>query len=357
MRKFSTALPEKRSTHGRGFTLIELLVVIAIIAILIALLLPAVQQAREAARRTQCKNNLKQVILALHNHHDVKLRFPVGISIGRNWWTSMTTDPTKYPEPPGGYRNATSSYPAEGPCYSWMFYILPYVEQANIYNLMNPQLGPGSWPWWLMMPNGKPLVSTSLPIYLCPSDPNAADGWQEPGTSNKAALSSYMGCIGTHTYAAVPTFTGPDPRGGTFINRRGQDGMLYVNSSTKFRDVTDGTSNTIFFGERSSPDDKEYGWSMAGWGGDGYGFGVADVVLGMEERFSSTAGLAQAPSYFQLGKTNNFADLFHFWSRHPGGAHFGMVDGSVQFVSYSVDKTALQALCSRDSQEIATNPF
>ena len=238
-----------------------------------------------------------------------------------------------------------------------MFFILPYVEQANIFNLMDPKLRSGAWPWWLKMPNGKPLVSTSLPIYLCPSDPNAQDGWQEPGTTNVAALSSYMGCIGTHTYKAVPTFTGADPRGGTWLNREGQDGMLYVNSSTKFRDVTDGTSNTVFFGERSSPDDKEYGWSMAGWGGDGYGFGVGDVVLGMEERLPTSAGLAQAPSYYQLGKSEVYNDLFHFWSRHSGGAHFGMVDGSVQFVSYNVDKTVLHALASRSGQEILANAF
>ncbi|MDA1231663.1 MAG: DUF1559 domain-containing protein, partial [Planctomycetota bacterium] len=235
MKKFA-----KKSSRRdrRGFTLIELLVVIAIIAILIALLLPAVQQAREAARRTQCKNNLKQVTLALHNFHDVKNRFPVGTSLGVNWYggTNNAGQPFSYPSPPAGVRSPGSSYPAEGPFYSWMFHILPYLEQSNIYNLVDPKLGPGAWPWWLLMPNGRPVVSTSLPIFLCPSDPNAAIGWVQPGNSNNvAALSSYMGCIGTNTYQPAGTTVYPDPRGGNFINATGQDGMLYVNSSTKFR--------------------------------------------------------------------------------------------------------------------------
>jgi len=338
----------------RGFTLIELLVVIAIIAILIALLLPAVQQAREAARRTQCKNNLKNVILALHNHHDVYNRFPPGTNIGRSWWTNMNAHPTQYDEPVDGYQPGGSSYPAHAPCMSWMFFILPYVEQASIYQMVDPKLKGGAWPWWLMMPNGKPVVSTSLPIYLCPSDPNAANGWVEPGSGNVAALSSYMGCIGTNTWKPVSTTSIADPRGGQFTNGPGQDGMLYVNSKTKFRDVVDGTSNTVFFGERGVPDDKGYGWSMAGWGGDGKGFGVGDVVLGMEERVN---GWNTTPDYFRLGKSSDYNDLFHFWSRHSGGAQFGMVDGSVQFISYNVDKNTLRALATKNNGEVAGQAF
>ncbi len=337
------------SAQRRGFTLIELLVVIAIIAILIALLLPAVQQAREAARRTQCKNNLKNVVLALHNHHDVKNRFPVGASIGRGWWISQN----EYPLPPGGFRFAGSSYPAEGPCYSWMFYSLPFLEQSNIFNLMDPLLGPSSWPWWLMMPNGQALISTSLPIYLCPSDPNAADGWDSGTPGQIAAISSYMGVIGTHTWNSAGTSSFADPRGGNFINDKGQDGALYVNSSTKFRDFTDGTSNTIMFGERGVPDDKGYGWSMAGWGGDGGGFCVGDVVLGMEERVN---GKDTQPDYFRIGDAGNYDDLFHFWSRHSGGAQFAMVDGSVQFLAYSVDKTISRGLATRGEGEVIS-PF
>lgn len=340
---------ESRNRRG-GFTLIELLVVIAIIAILVALLLPAVQQAREAARRTQCKNNLKNIVLALHNHHDVKNRFPVGTSIGRNWWASMTTSPTFYNDPPAGYANPTTSYPAEGPCYSWAFYILPYLEQDNIYKQMNPQTTSAAWPWWLMMSDGKPIVGTPLPIFMCPSDPNVGSPWVDPGNSTyKAAVSSYLGVIGTHTFRVAPTSTIADPRGGNFKNQIGQDGMLFVNSKTNFRDVTDGTSNTLFIGERCVPDGKEYGWIFAAWGADGYGFGVGDCLLGMEERY---AGVTAAPSYYKDGKRSNLNDMFHYWSQHSGGAQFAMVDGSVQFLSYNIDKTISLGLSTRDAGEV-----
>ena len=109
---------------------------------------------------------------------------------------------------------------------------------------------------------------------------------------------------------------------------------------------------TLFVGERSVPDGKEYGWIVAAWGADGYGFGVADAVLGMEERFSSTAGLSQAPSYYKAGKKNVYEDMYHFWSNHSGGAQFGMVDGSVQFLSYNVDKTVVYGLASRSGGEV-----
>lgn len=333
-----------------GFTLIELLVVIAIIAILVALLLPAVQQAREAARRTQCKNNLKQLILAMHNHHDVKNRFPVGTSVGRSWWADMNAAPTLYDAPPGGYFTG-SSYPLEGPLYTWAFYIFPYMEQTNIYTQMDPSLKGGAWPWWATMSDGKPIVGTVLPAFMCPSDPNASSPWVASATEY-AAVSSYLGVIGTHTYKVAPTSSFPDPRGGTFKNVVGQDGMLYVNSGTKFRDVTDGTSNTVMVGERSVPDGKEYGWIVAAWGADGYGFGVADAVLGLEERYSSTAGLSQAPSYYKAGKKSVYEDMYHFWSNHSGGAQFGMVDGSVQFLSYNVDKTVIYGLASRSGGEV-----
>ena len=353
MKKWSRS----HNSSRRGFTLIELLVVIAIIAILVALLLPAVQQAREAARRTQCKNNIKQLILALHNHHDVKQRFPVGTSIGRSWWANMNASPTFYDAPPGGYatlaNGAQSSYPLEGPCYTWAFYIFPYMEQTNIYQQMDPTKLSGAWPWWYMMTDGKSLVGTPLPAYMCPSDPNSFAPWVDPGNAAyKAAVSSYLGVIGTHTYKVAPTSSFPDPRGGTFLNRIGQDGMLYVNSKTNFRDCTDGTSNTLMIGERSVPDGREYGWIVAAWGADGYGFGVADCLLGMEERFSTAAGHSQPPSYYKPGKKNVYEDMYHYWSNHAGGSQFGMVDGSVQFLNYNVDKTVIYGLASRGGNEV-----
>ena len=207
------------------------------------------------------------------------------------------------------------------------------------------------------MSDGKALVGTPLPIFMCPSDPNVGTPWVEPGSSvNKAAVSSYLGVIGTHTYKVAPTSSFPDPRGGTFFNKIGQDGMLFVNSGIKFRDVTDGTSNTLFIGERCVPDGKEYGWIFAAWGADGQGFGVADCVLGMEERYAGTAGLTQAPAYYKDGKRNVYEDMYHYWSQHSGGAQFGMVDGSVQFLSYNIDKNISRGLATRDGGEVIS-PF
>ena len=128
---------QRRSTIAHGFTLVELLVVIAIIGVLVALLLPAVQAAREAARRTQCVNNLKQQAIGLHNFHDINRRFPSAHQIGKTWNASYQRD-----MPPGGV--APNGYPIEGPYWSWMMHISPYVEMQNLKTLavMNTAVGP-----------------------------------------------------------------------------------------------------------------------------------------------------------------------------------------------------------------------
>ena len=182
----------------RGFTLIELLVVIAIIAVLIALLLPAVQAAREAARRTQCRNNLKQIGLALHNYESTHSVFPPG----------------------------TLGFPK---VFSAFAHMLPYVEQANLQNLINFNDNP--LPFGLPAPDGATndvAAKSKIPVFLCPSDRDAISG-------NTYGTINYAACVGS----------GEVDDGNLAVG----DGVIYAQSKTKFSAITDGTTNTVAFSE------------------------------------------------------------------------------------------------------------
>lgn len=295
------------SARRPAFTLVELLVVIAIIGILVALLLPAVQAAREASRRTQCVNNLKQQALGLHNFHDVRKRFPSGHQIGQTWYTGYQRD-----APPGGVNPATG-YPTEGPFFSWTFHITQYIELGTVYESANIN----AWPWFQTMPGGKQFNGTTAKVFACPSDIRSNLSWTD-GT-NFAALTSYLGVSGRNQFRESPA--------------NGQDGILYVNSGTNMSAITDGTSNTLMIGERPPSSDLNYGWMWAGSGDAPY-FGACDVVLGVNER-PGTPGAA--PDYFRKGAVIDPGSIhrYHFWSLHPGGANWAFADGSVRFISYN----------------------
>ena len=330
-----------------GFTLIELLVVIAIIAILVALLLPAVQQAREAARRSQCKNNLKQIGLALHNHHDVYKRFPSAHQLGMTWYSSYQRE-----VPPMKFQ-PNSSYPQEGPFYSWMFRIAPGLELSSITDPIDPTKGSSSWPWWIKLPDGRAAASIAVDVFQCPSDTRGDLYWTSG--NDKAALTSYLGVTGTHQFKETSGGSCPDPRGGTFPNAPGQDGLLYVNSSCGFRSIVDGSSNTLFVGERPPSQDLEYGWWFAGAGPNPH-FGEIDVVLGVECRLGAPTN---CPDYFRPGSVNSpgTQDATHFWSLHPGGAQFLVGDGSVHFLSYNIDNDIMRGLATRAGGEAFSTPY
>jgi prepilin-type N-terminal cleavage/methylation domain-containing protein len=285
----------------RGFTLIELLVVIAIIAILVALLLPAVQQAREAARRSQCKNNLKQIGLALHNYHDVHNTLPSG-------WIAVEDGQHS---PHEGMNGA-----------GWGTMILPYLDQAPLYNQFNSSLS-------IIHPVNDSFRTTILTVWQCPSDPKP-DRWQieeegSPGTVlAELPTANYVAGFGTEELHGCENTPGDFP-----VAANGQcigDGAFFHNSKVKFRDVTDGLSNTLVVGERRTHE-------VLGW----YSTWVGMVSEG-EEAFQRVQGA------FDHVPNDPVAHLDDFSSQHEGGAQFVLGDGHVRFVSENIDHNLYRSL-------------
>lgn len=293
-----------------GFTLVELLVVIAIIGVLVALLLPAVQAAREAARRTQCKNGLKQIALALQNYHGTHQRFPEGV-VHQN------------PAPP----SVSNSYLGN---WSWNALILPYVEQNAAYEqsgVLQTDLATA-----LDDVNKLAAMQAAMPVFLCPTtssptineerDPQSASG-QHYGLTT----SDY---VGVNSSNELRRFRGQPGKQA--------NGIFMVEKGTRIREITDGTSNTIILGERS--------WETTLSGNEGFVLGRAGVVFGIRGvRDNSEIGLADgmgcgkyAMNYSSSSptKSNSFARR-GFSSRHPGGANFAFADGSVIFLSDDID--------------------
>lgn len=299
-----------------GFTLVELLVVIAIIGVMVGLLLPAVQAAREAARRMSCTNKMKQIGLALHNYHDSFNRFPAGVfnasnpNYAVNTWCSTGTNPN-----------------ARVP---WTVAILPYLEQATLHDqfrmgemFTSSSNVPGS-----AINNG--LFRLGNPAYDCPSNPMSKSEWNS---------TSYFGVQGGGPVAMQSCAT----TGGNRLFYR--NGALFFNSNIGFRDLLDGTSNVFLVGE------SKYCLSPSGRA-DGIHTGWASGSK--TDAFGSTYVLAAARDPINSDNRDGLRfDTLNiqtklFGSFHPGGCHFLLADGSVQFMSNSIDLVIYQTLAIRD---------
>jgi prepilin-type N-terminal cleavage/methylation domain-containing protein/prepilin-type processing-associated H-X9-DG protein len=294
------------TTRSRpGFTLIELLVVIAIIGVLIGLLLPAVQRVREAASRMSCQNNLKQVGLALHNHHDRHDRFP-----------------------PGYTANATNT-DGTGPGWGWAAHLLPDLEQENLHRTID-------FTRPLTAPANAPAVAANVKFLRCPSDPRqdpirSSDFVNPGGLTGELGRSNYVGCYGNTPFLNESPAVLTTPLTIDGISGRG---LFHRNSATRIADVRDGTSNTIAVGEKSAAN------TLASWVGilpaatwrsqnDHAAYGgiptnlPAAMVLGHACR--------QHPPSADAGVAEDFS------APHPNGVNFLFLDGSVHAVKKSVN--------------------
>ena len=319
----------KNCRNGRpGFTLVELLVVIAIIGILVALLLPAIQAAREAARRTQCINNLKQLGVAMHNYHDTYGVFPFGVlAVNRNGATQN-----------GGSR------------WGWGAYMLPYIEQEALYGEIRISGVDGNW-WFQSQAvnNGqvRAMMKQEMAAYRCPSDTGPATNTnrqvpQQGGGNQAVALSNY---VAVNSSGQIRPNAG-DPNGNA-------DGIFVRNECHNFSDILDGTSTTLMIGERAwfirRPNGNKRQCNAANV------FGVNDSRGDHDRRISDVLGCLR----YNINHNTNDRCRRGFSSLHPGGAIFALADASTTFISDSIEwnssgsvDTTVERLAAKDDGNV-----
>jgi prepilin-type N-terminal cleavage/methylation domain-containing protein/prepilin-type processing-associated H-X9-DG protein len=322
-----------------GFTLIELLVVIAILAILIGLLLPAVQKVRESAARMTCTNNLKQIGLALHSYHDTNKLFPPGYVDGN-------TNPASTPD------NDV------GPGWGWASFLLPFLEQDNVYRQINFSQGVG-------IGANAQISQQPLTIYQCPSDPNQ----QAFMVYTSSILSTFTGTFHPLATVAHGNYVGCNGWIETFPGAGDNYGLFLRNSHYTIANITDGLSNTIVVGERSSNHSPST-WTGAVTGGGTPAWMVAPSVPPYTPPpcplpFPGSPydpGNADCDQALILAHGNTthvpsadqpFWDPDTFYSMHtPAGANFLFGDGSVHYLTSGIDPNTYQALCTIAGGEV-----
>ena len=317
-----------------GFTLVELLVAIAIIGTLIALLLPAVQSAREAARQMQCANNLKQLALAAHNYHSTHRTFPPGLN-----QSEFSHSPR--------FRGT-----------SLFVFLLPYMEQQNVCR---------DWDYGRPLANTiggrRALCATVIPSLVCPSDRIAENPVEKSGYYY--GMTSYGGNGGTRSY--YPDFATVD---GVFHTTGPASHPKPDQQPVNLSEVRDGTTNTLFFGERNHHDPNLESFARMYWA-DSLTFLGTWAAIGGRKRIGDVTMSGHAPINFQIPfdydhrqlanpPLGSSADFEYYqdlrvcaWgSNHPGGANFAFVDGSVRFLAESLPLVTLQALSTRAGEEL-----
>lgn len=337
----------QRNNLRHGFTLVELLVVIAIIGVMVGLLLPAVQAAREAARRMQCSNNLKQLGLALHNYHGVHNRFPPTVTN-----TSATG-------------SACGSWQSN-PGVSAMTMLLPYFEQSSVYDQYDFNMGTTRRDFAgasTVTGINDRLHQTSIPTLECPSDPNrdiqftgscvivASPTWQS-GTFWGG--SNYVFCAGT---TASFDFRAANAAG-QFFHDHG--GIFQQNGRRGFRDIIDGSSNTLAAGEVLWVDHSNNSVSGNGTGGKPHwatgiptqmSFSTAGGINANWTAFATAPGGCRGPNTTSGGFCGGPRHAA-LQSQHPAGAQVMLADGSVRFVSENINQVTLDRLATRQGGEV-----
>ncbi|NLY00817.1 MAG: DUF1559 domain-containing protein [Rhodopirellula sp.] len=307
---------QSRSVRVRAFTLVELLVVIAIIGILIALLLPAVQAAREAARRSNCANNFKQVGLAAHNYHDTHRCLPSGSF---------------------AWNGATDCAPAQSQTsfsgFGWATLILPFMEQGSLHDQLNFRQS-ATWP------ANYAVQGNVIQGYLCPSDPQGGEliSWTSalrpdgtnngPTASDDYAMVSMAGVADSDNWVCTLNYA----KHFTIAN-----GVMADRRGCRLADVLDGTSNTLMIAEVTGGGPGSYRgfvWSN---------FTLIDMANGINGPTTRQGGISAASYNFRLAGAASY---------HPGGCHFAMADGSVQFISETIELRIVKALTTRAAGEV-----